>query len=117
MAGQRKEAQLAGRTPPSLSTTTEGDVRKGFVYERVPHVTLKSIANNPDIREGMSRDEIGAAVARHAESEVLYDRPYADSKIVRVTGPLTVESLSPHRVMPEDPAEKPPAADDGRFVA
>ena len=28
---------------------------KGFVYKRVPHVTLKSIANNPEIKEGMSR--------------------------------------------------------------
>jgi adenine-specific DNA-methyltransferase len=46
-------------------------VRKGFVYRRVPHVTLKSIANNPDIREGMSRQEIDAAIARHADSELL----------------------------------------------
>ena len=35
---------------------TSNDVRKGFVYERVPHVTLKSIANNPDIKEGMTRE-------------------------------------------------------------
>jgi adenine-specific DNA-methyltransferase len=37
------------------------DVRKGFVYMRVPHVTLKSIANNPDIKEGMTRAEIDEA--------------------------------------------------------
>ena len=36
------------------------DIRHGFVYERVPHVTLKSIANNPDINEGMTREEIDA---------------------------------------------------------
>src|SRR5208283_88640 len=75
------------------------DIRKGFVYKRVPHVTLKSIANNPDIKEGMTRDEIDAAIARHAESETLYDQPYEDKKTVRVSGPFTVESLSPHRTI------------------
>ena len=45
--GQRKEAELAGRAP--AETPTGGDVRQGFVYERVPHVTLKSIANNAEI--------------------------------------------------------------------
>ena len=74
-------------------------MRRGFVYKRVPHVTLKSIANNPDIREGMTREEIDAAIARHADSETLYDQPYEDPKVVRVTGPFTVESLSPHRVL------------------
>ncbi|MHB8440180.1 MAG: hypothetical protein ACYDD4_13635 [Acidimicrobiales bacterium] len=48
---------------------TIGDVRRGFVYERVPHATLKSIAQNPDIREGMSREEIDAAIARHADRD------------------------------------------------
>ena len=75
------------------------DIRKGFVYKRVPHVTLKSIANNPDIHEGMTRAEIDVAIARHAETETLYDQPYEDKKSVRVTGPFTVESLSPHRVL------------------
>lgn len=74
-------------------------MRRGFVYRRVPHVTLKSIAQNPDIRDGMSREEIHAAVARHAEQEVLVDQPYEDPKVVRVAGPFTVESLSPHRVL------------------
>lgn len=73
------------------------DIRQGFIYERVQHITLKSIANNPDIKEGMSREEIDAAIKRHADFEVLYDKPYEDRKKVRVTGPLTVESLSPHR--------------------
>ena len=49
------------------------------MYERVPHVTLKSIANNPDIKAGMTREEIDAAIARHAETEILYDRPYEDT--------------------------------------
>ena len=73
------------------------DIRHGFVYERVQHITLKSIANNPDIKEGMSREEIDAAIRRHAEFELLYDKPYEDPKKVRVSGPFTVESLSPHR--------------------
>lgn len=95
--GLRKEAELAGTIPAPI--ITEGDIRKGFVYKRVPHVTLKSIANNPEIKEGMTREEIDAAIARHADTETLYDQPYEDKKTVRVTGPFTVESLSPHRVL------------------
>ena len=45
--GQRKEAELTRRAP--AETPTGGDVRQGFVYARVPHVTLKSIANNAEI--------------------------------------------------------------------
>jgi len=103
--GRRKEAELAG-LPPGTPAGTRADVRKGFVYKRVPHVTLRSIANNPDIREGMSRQEIDAATARHADSELLYDQPYEDKTRVRVAGPFTVESLAPHRTVaqPERPA-------------
>ncbi len=89
-----------------------GDIRQGFVYKRVPHVTLKSIANNPDIKEGMTRKEIDAAIARHAETETLYDQPYEDKKTVRVSGPFTVESLSPHRTISVD--EKNERATVGR---
>jgi len=92
--GQLKEAELTKRAPDDAPTSE--DVRKGFVYERVPHVTLKSIATNPDIRQGMTREQIDAAIARHAETEVLYDRPYEDKRKVRVAGRFTVESLSPH---------------------
>jgi adenine-specific DNA-methyltransferase len=98
--GQLRQAELTKRPPSDASTA--GDVRKGFVYERVPHVTLKSIANNPDIKEGMSRDEINATIARHAETEVLYDRPYEDNRKVRVAGRFTVESLSPHTTISPD---------------
>ena len=84
--GQRREADLTGAPPIG---STEGDIRKGFVYERVPHVTLKSIAQNPEIREGMARAEIDAAIARNADTEILFDRPYLDNKIVRVAGPFT----------------------------
>ena len=56
-------------------------VDSGFEYKTVPHVTLKSLANDEP-----------------AEQEVLYDQPFEDKNVVRVSGPLTVESLSPHRV-------------------
>ena len=95
--GVRREAELTGIIPPPH--TTDGDVKKGFVYKRVPHVTLKSIANNPEIKDGMTREEIDAAVSRHADSETLFDQPYEDNKKIRVSGPFSVESLSPHRVL------------------
>ena len=109
--GVKKEAELTGRVPPDYPTA--GDIRKGFVYRRVTHVTLKSIANNPDIREGMSREEIAAAIARYAETELLYDKPYGDNKRIRVAGPLTVESLSPHRILSTDD-ERPVAEVEGK---
>ncbi len=150
--GQRKEAEVTGSVPSSHPT--HGDIRQGFVYERVPHVTLKSIANNSEIDviwehfqeelEPLRRDlnaalkqnweeweipreaeakwsdtakklhadwwthrisrqkEIDASIARKAEFEYLYDKPYFDTKKVRVAGPFTVESLSPHRILGVD---------------
>jgi len=95
VGGRAKEQQLTGKPLPPAAVS--GDIRHGFVYERVPHVTLGSITNNPDITEGMTRDQIDAAIKRHADFELLYDKPYEDKKTVRVTGPFTVESLSPHR--------------------
>ena len=56
-------------------------VRNGFEYKSVPHITLRSLAND-----------------EQAEQEVLYDQPLEDKNRVRVSGPFTVESLSPHRV-------------------
>ncbi|MEX2288099.1 MAG: hypothetical protein WD648_13475 [Planctomycetaceae bacterium] len=50
----------------------------------------------------MTREQIDAAISRHAETETLYDQPYVDKKTVRVTGPFTVESLSPHRTISAD---------------
>jgi len=93
--GRAKESEFTGTPLPPAQTTN--DIRHGFVYERVQHITLKSIANNPDIKEGMSREEIDAAIRRHAEFELLYDKPHEDKRKVRVAGPLTAESLSPHR--------------------
>lgn len=120
-AGRAKENSLSA-TPLPPSTVTN-DIRHGFVYERVQHITLKSIANNPDIVEGMSRAEIDAAIKRHADFEKLYDKPYEDPKTVRVTGPFTVESLSPHRSLAftgtdeghESAAEAKGAADGQNF--
>ncbi len=95
--GIKKETELTAKVPPEYET--EGDIRKGFVYRRVPHATLKSIANNPDIKEEMKTEEIVAAIARYADTEMLYDDPYVDNKRIRVCGPFSVESLSPHRVL------------------
>ncbi len=93
--GRAAEARALGRALPPAPTGD--DIRHGFVYERVQHITLKSIANNPDLVDGMSREEVDAAIKRHADFELLYDKPYEDKGVVRVTGPFTVESLSPHR--------------------
>jgi adenine-specific DNA-methyltransferase len=93
--GRLKEGELTSTHLPTVEVNH--DIRHGFVYERVQHITLKSIANNPDISEGLSRDEVDDAIRRHADYEMLYDKPYEDPRKVRVSGPFTVESLSPHR--------------------
>lgn len=154
--GQKKEADVT-RSAPSTQPV-HGNVRLGFVYERVPHITLKSIANNAEIdvihekwqatleplratinkalkhsdkqaweeweipREADAgwpaaartahaewweariarQREIDASIAAKAEFEYLYDKPYDDKKKVRVAGPFTVESLSPHRSLGVD---------------
>ena len=71
----------------------EEGVGSGFRYKTVPHVTLKSIANNSEIRQGITREQIDAAIAKYAEQETLFDQPYADKSRVRVTGPFTVEAV------------------------
>ena len=48
LSSQSSGLRLARRRTPSRAMTM-GDIRKGFVYKRVPHVTLKSIANNEEI--------------------------------------------------------------------
>ena len=150
--GQTKEAELQGRVPSEAAT--RGNIRHGFVYERVPHITLKSIANNAEIdviwedyqtrleplrqqlnvalgkkweeweilretdakwpakakelhaawwEQRIARQKaIDASIAAKADFESLYDKPYEDRKKVRVAGPFTVESLSPHRVLAVD---------------
>jgi adenine-specific DNA-methyltransferase len=103
--GRKKKAELTATTIDPTAPPTQRDMHKGFVCRTVPHVTLGSIANNPAIKEGMTRDEIDQAIAKHADTETLYDQPYEDKDIVRVTGPFTVESLSPHRSLPTAPAD------------
>jgi adenine-specific DNA-methyltransferase len=94
----------------------ESDVRQGFVCRTVPRITLKSIAQNPDIRDGMSREGIEAAIARHADREILHDQPQEDRKKIRVTGPFTVESLSPHRMLEQAPDRDAPAESSLEFM-
>ncbi len=53
-----------------------GDLRHGFIYKKVSHVMLESLANNEPAKE-----------------ETLYDRPEMDNKKLRVAGPFTVETL------------------------
>ena len=150
--GQIKEAALARKVPSEAPTYN--DIRQGFVYERVPHITLRSIANNAEIdviwerfqetveplrqefnnalgtsyeeweiprdadgawpeevigthanwweRRIDRQKEIDASIAAKADYEYLYDKPYEDNKKVRVAGPFTVESLSPHRLLGVD---------------
>lgn len=52
------------------------DIRQGFLYKTVPHITLKSNAQNEP-----------------ADEETLYDQPLEDKKKLRVSGPFTVETL------------------------
>ena len=195
-AGQIKEAEITRRVPSEASTY--GSIRQGFVYERVPHITLKAIANNSEIdvihenrqpavetaladlnaalsghatafevsaggRKGARvhfdaaedamvklpsgesvsarallewevpreapadwpeaanpplarfwearvarQREIDASIAANADFEYLYDKPYEDKGKVRVAGPFTVESLTPHRTA--EAASPPPAS-------
>jgi adenine-specific DNA-methyltransferase len=157
--GRRKEGEITGRVP--VDGPAYGDIRQGFVYERMSHITLKSIANNAEIdviwecwqetleplraalNEALGQgfeewqvprepgdgwppsakdlharwweariarqQEIDQSIARVADVELLYDKPYEDRGKVRVAGPFTVESLSPHRVVATDDGE---AADE-----
>jgi adenine-specific DNA-methyltransferase len=68
-----------------LADTTGEDIRHGFVYKTVPHVTLKSIANGEP-----------------PETETLFDQPEVDKKKLRVAGPFTVETLQGFEPLPPD---------------
>src|SRR5205807_6482918 len=98
--GRKKQDEVTGTLPDPHAPAPQRDMHKGFVYRTVPHVTLKSIANNPDIKAGMTRDEIHKAIAKHAETEALYDQPYEDRSIVRLSRPITLGSLAPRRTLP-----------------
>ncbi len=99
-----------------LARPAEG-VGSGFEYKTVPHITLKSIANNPEIREGMSQKEIDEAIQRHAPQETLYDQPYVDKSKARVTGPFTVEAVPSPTVKPLDDIQEDTAEPADESVA
>ena len=153
--GQLKEAGLRRRAPSE--SPTYGNIRQGFVYNRVPHITLRDIANNAEIDviwdefqqmleplrarfneligehweeweiprdadDAWSEDvkkthadwwkariarqrEIDASIAANVNFEYLYDQPFQNNRKVRVAGPFTVESLSPHRVIAADDSQ------------
>ena len=96
-----------------LAHPDEG-VGSGFKYKTVPHITLGSIANNPDIKESMTQKQIDAAIARHAPQETLYDQPLVDRGKRRVTGPFSVEAVPAPAVKPIDDVgdAEPLPADD-----
>ena len=93
-----------------LAYPIEG-IGSGFVYKAVPHIQLKSIANNPEIKEGMPKAQIDALIAKYAEQETLYDQPKVDNKKVRVTGPFTMEAVPAPVVKPLDDIEDIVSAD------
>ena len=79
-------------------------VKDGFVYATVPHITLKSIAQNPRLDACKTQEEREQVIRQTAEQEVLYDQPEEDKGKVRVSGPFTVEAI-PVASM-EDPSEQ-----------
>jgi adenine-specific DNA-methyltransferase len=82
-----------------LAQSNEG-VGSGFNYKTVPHITLRSIANNIYIKKGMTREQIDEAIARHADRETLYDQPFIDKSKTRVSGPFTMEAVPSPVVKP-----------------
>ncbi len=97
-------AEQQGRADPAANMEHESgmavpvvDVRKGFSYDTAPHIMLRSFTQCDAIKEGMSREEIEAAVAEISESVPLFDRPRLKRGRVRVSGRMTMESLAPHR--------------------
>lgn len=80
-------------------------VKDGFVYKTVPHITLKSIAQNPKLDACETQEERERVIRQTAEQEVLYDQPEEDKGKVRVSGPFTVEAI-PVASM-EDVSESP----------
>ena len=154
--GKLKEAAIASKSPSE--SPTYGRLRHGFVCDRLPHVTLRDIAQNSEIdviwdafeqkmeplrqrlnhalgeeweeweilrhakaewtkkpkrihddwwRLRIARQrEMDASISASAPIKHLYDKPYEDKKVVRVAGPFTVESLSPHRLLAVDEHEE-----------
>jgi adenine-specific DNA-methyltransferase len=110
--GYAKEKEQTGEL---RNSNFRSDIRQGFVYERIPHITLKSIAQCERIVPGMSREDADRVIAQTGEQEVLVDRPHEDPRKVRVSGRFTVESLSPHRNLEESATSD--TKDNGSFVS
>lgn len=68
-------------------------VRDGFWYKTVPHITLKSIAQNARLDECKTQADRERVIRESADQEILYDQPDVDSNRIRVTGPFTVEAI------------------------
>jgi adenine-specific DNA-methyltransferase len=82
--------------------------------EKWPAKAKEALANWWVLRRKRQK-EIDESIARRADTETLYDQPYEDKSRIRVTGPFTVESLSPHRVLApklERPASEEAARKD-----
>ena len=89
--GQRKEAEIT-RTAPS-SVPTYGRVRQGFVYERVPHITLKSIANNAEIDVIWEKHQETLEPLR-TELNTALDRSWEEWEVPREAGDPWPESAT-----------------------
>jgi adenine-specific DNA-methyltransferase len=99
-----------------LAHPDEG-VGSGLRYRTVPHVTLKSIANNPEIHDRMTREQIDAVIGRYADQETLFDQPYLDKSRVRVTGPFTVEAVPAPTVRSLDEIPSPEMSEGQESLA
>lgn len=111
--GAEKERALTGHDVSSVEHN--GDIRHGFVYERVPHIMLGDIARNERITPGLSQEKTDYLISTGAEQELLVDRPLDDAGKVRVSGRFTVESLSPHRNL--DDEDRSGHSDEASFVS
>ena len=95
-----------------LAHSNEG-VGSGFTYNTLSHVMVRSIVHNPEIKPGMTRAAIDAAIAKYADQETLYDQPLIDRTKARVTGPFTVEAVPAATVMPLDDIDGSPQRKQG----
>jgi adenine-specific DNA-methyltransferase len=86
-----RQRLLAARFPYYRLRSTR--VKDGFVYKTVPHITLKAIAQNNRLDACRTREEREQAIRQHADQETLYDKPEEDNRLVRVSGPFTVEAI------------------------
>ena len=112
-AGAAAEEHESGQAPLMPESGWGGDIRRGFVYRRALHVMLSTIANCEEIVPGISREDAETAIRRAADYELLYDQPHEDPRVVRVSGPFTVESLSPHTTVD---VTRTTSSDGGSFV-